>query len=462
MTPARDSSSPLTVLSTPSEGAAPVTDPMTGGPGLHEVTEPDGTRWITNITRKIGGGDTRPGRRLINTAAILLGILDAGLFAVSLMAQYQYIFAAKQQSWPAYIEAVALDTGMVIFSLLALGLARGRQAAPVERALIVVCAFGSAAMNYAAADVSSLRSVAAYVMPPVFLAVVTDRVIAVVRRHMLGMEAERSAWAVVGRAVLVAAAGGGKAVLYGLRLVLAPRSTLSGARSLVLLATPLPGAHALVQEHAQVDAARAALGTVRAAIDENLREMRDRHKQTAADLAGSLRAAQEASRTEIEAVRDAVGIQIQAVRDTARTQAGSAVRAEFGTVRAALGQDLRGLRERHEQTATLLADGLAATRKEFRTEIETVRETVRTEIQAVRDAARTEEEPPAVDRDAVVAELTDQIRDAVRSGERWAPDYDALMTRTGYRRSWCEKAVREARAAVLDPPGRDDPEGNQS
>jgi hypothetical protein len=442
MTPAREPGSPLTVLPTPPEGS-PVPDAMTG-PGLYEVTEPDGTRWITNLTRKIGGRETPPGRRLVNTAAVLLGLLDAGLFAVSLAAQYQYIFHAKHQSWPAVIEAVALDAGMVIFSLLALGLARGRQSAPVERALIVVCALGSAAMNYGAADVSSARSVAAYVMPPVFLAIVTDRVISVVRRHMLGMEAERSAWAVIGRLALTVLAGSGKAVLYGLRLLLAPRSTISGARTLVLLATPLPGTAAVAL----------ALDPVRAALDDDLRELRDRYELTAANLGNSLRAAQEASRTEIATVREAVRTEVQAVRDAARTDAGDAAREALGAVRAALGADLRQLRERHEQSATLLADGLSATRKELRAEIESVREAVRTEVQAVREAVSAQAagpaEPPPVDRDAVVAELADQIRDAIGSGTQWAPDYDALMTRTGYRRSWCEKAVRDARTAVFD------------
>jgi hypothetical protein len=420
-------------------------------PGLYEVTEPDGTRWITNLTRKIGGRET-PGRRLVNTAAVLLGLLDAGLFAVSLKAQYQYIFHAKNQWWPAWIEAFALDAGLIIFSLLALGLARGRQAAPVERALIVVCALGSAAMNYGAADVSSARSVAAYVMPPVFLAIVTDRVIAVVRRHMLGMEAERSAWAVIGRALLIVLAAGGKAVLYGLRLVLAPRSTCSGARTLVLLATPLPGAHHLVAEQAQVDAARAALGTVRAAIGEDLRELRDHRELAAARADESLRAAQEAARMGTEAVRETVRTEITAVRDAARTQADAAARTALGTVRAELGEDLRELRERQEQAAAHLDGSLRAARDELRTQIDGVRESVRTEIAAVRDAAcaQAAEEPPAVDRGAVVAELAAQIRDAISSGERWTPDYGELMTRTRYGRSWCEKAVRDARTQVLE------------
>jgi hypothetical protein len=54
-----------------------------------------------------------------------------------------------------------------------------------------------------------------------------------------------------------------------------------------------------------------------------------------------------------------------------------------------------------------------------------------------------------------VAELADQIRDAIRSGEQWTPDYDALMNRTGYSRSWCEKAVRDARVQVLTGPSPD-------
>ena len=59
-----------------------------------------------------------------------------------------------------------------------------------------------------------------------------------------------------------------------------------------------------------------------------------------------------------------------------------------------------------------------------------------------------------MDRAALVAELADQIRDAISSGERWAPDYDALMERTGFRRSWCEKAVRDARTAAFSAPQR--------
>jgi len=74
---------------------------------------------------------------------------------------------------------------------------------------------------------------------------------------------------------------------------------------------------------------------------------------------------------------------------------------------------------------------------------------------AVRDPrgdARTDERPGPADRDAVVALIAEEIRDAIEAGERWHPDYPALMASTGRRRSWCEKAVRDARMTVLDSP----------
>jgi hypothetical protein len=176
----------------------------------------------------------------------MLGLLAVGLFVVSLAAQYQYVLGVKHQSLPSAIEAVGLDAGMTVFSLLALGLAMAGQPAPVERALIVVCAAASAAQNYAAADITSPRSVAAYTTPPLFLALVVDRVIAVARRHVLG-DAERSVWAAVGRAAVAAARALGLTLLYLLRLVLAPRSTAAGLRKLVLDAAPVPAAPARPQ-----------------------------------------------------------------------------------------------------------------------------------------------------------------------------------------------------------------------
>jgi hypothetical protein len=219
---------------------APETAPAPRGPGLFEVIGANGQRMVTNV-RRLAGAERTPGSGLILAASVLLGMLAAGLFVVSLSAQYRYVFMVKHQSVPSAIEAVGLDVGMAVFSLLALGLAMAGQSARIERALIVVCAVASAGQNYAAADVTSPRSVAAYVLPPLFLALVVDRVVAVVRRHVLGGE-ERSVWAAAGRGLGAAAKGLGLVLLYLLRFVLAPPSTGLGLRRLVLIAAPLPAA----------------------------------------------------------------------------------------------------------------------------------------------------------------------------------------------------------------------------
>lgn len=169
------------------------------------------------------------GSRLIAWALALLFALGLGLLTVSYAAQFRYVMAERHQEVASAIKAGCLDVGLCILSLLALGLARKGLSSSTERALIVVVAFASAAMNYAAADATSPRSVLAYVVPPLFLAVVVDRTVATIRRHVLGMQDGRSPWAATGRAGL-----------YALRLVLAPVSTPRGLRQWVLDATPLP------------------------------------------------------------------------------------------------------------------------------------------------------------------------------------------------------------------------------
>src|SRR5262249_26562638 len=101
-------------------------------------------------------------------------------------------------------------------------------------------ALASAGMQYEAADSTSPRSLAVYVMPPVFLAVVVDRVIAVVRRWVAG-DTERSAWLVLGRAVLATGRLAVVVLLYLLRLFRDPVATGRGLRQGILQAAPLPG-----------------------------------------------------------------------------------------------------------------------------------------------------------------------------------------------------------------------------
>jgi hypothetical protein len=64
-----------------------------------------------------------------------------------------------------------------------------------------------------------------------------------------------------------------------------------------------------------------------------------------------------------------------------------------------------------------------------------------------------EARPREVDRQALVAELAGEIRMAAADGDKWHPDYDALMERTGRQRRWCEYLVRDARLAVFGSAG---------
>jgi hypothetical protein len=176
---------------------------------------------------------------LIAVAAWLLALTGGGALFVSFSAQYAYILAVRHQDAASMIEALLLDVLMIVFTLLALGLSRAGQSARAERALILACAAASAYMNVSAADVTSPRSVAAYAIAPVALAVVVERVVAVIRRHVLA-DQEPSAWSTAGRAAAAAARVAGQVLLYCLRFALDAPETARGLRRMVLVAAPLP------------------------------------------------------------------------------------------------------------------------------------------------------------------------------------------------------------------------------
>jgi hypothetical protein len=181
-----------------------------------------------------------PGSRVITFATWLLALLGAGLMYVSFDAQYTFIPAQKGARGASLIEAAMLDAGMGILSALGIGLAQAGKPSRSIRLLVMTCAGASAGINLAAADSASWRSMAGYTAAPVFLAVITDRVIAVIRQHVLPLEAE-SAWAPLGRAAVAGLRRGTVVALYLLRTMLAPASTLQDLRQMVLDATPVPG-----------------------------------------------------------------------------------------------------------------------------------------------------------------------------------------------------------------------------
>ena len=109
------------------------------------------------------------GSAFVTAATVALAVQAVGLLYVSFAAQYAYVLREKPgQRAASVIEALMLDMGMIIFSFLALGLAKKGLSSRTERTLIMVCAGLSAAMNYAASDTGSWRSVAVYVIAPVF------------------------------------------------------------------------------------------------------------------------------------------------------------------------------------------------------------------------------------------------------------------------------------------------------
>jgi len=150
-------------MSTASGGSAP--------PG---ITRDGCKRAITGLGRRAGTGRA-PGSVLIAVAAWLLALTGGGALFVSFSAQYAYIFRVRRQDAASVIEALLLDLLMIVFTLLALGLSRAGKSARAERGLILACAAASAYVNMSAADVASPRSVTAYAVAPVALAVVVDR-----------------------------------------------------------------------------------------------------------------------------------------------------------------------------------------------------------------------------------------------------------------------------------------------
>ena len=257
------------------------TDRMPRGPGLFRMRIGDGPPLVTNI-RRLAGTDREPGSVLVTAGMALLAMLDAGLLYVVFAAQDRFIFAVKHQNVASMIQALALDVAMIIFSVLALGLARKGLPANVERALIVVCALASAFMNWTASDHTSLRSVAVYVSAPILLALVTDRVISVVRRHVLGMPEDASVWARFGQRL-------GRAPLWAARLLVDFRATRTGIRHAILAATPLPELEERVAERGDLDVTAilreeltVGLERIRSAAEADLAKLANRLEDLAA------------------------------------------------------------------------------------------------------------------------------------------------------------------------------------
>ena len=183
------------------------------------------------------------GSRLIATALFLLFVLAGGLLGVSYAAQFVMIVRERHgQILASNVEALSSDVALMIFSLLALGLARKGLNAIVARWGVILMACLSASMNLAAATDGDWRSVLTYCGPSILLAFVVDTTVSVIKKHYLGMRSEASPFMQLARVLVKVGGFLGVIVLYVLRLVLAPVETPKGLRRMVLNATPLPEA----------------------------------------------------------------------------------------------------------------------------------------------------------------------------------------------------------------------------
>jgi hypothetical protein len=183
-----------------------------------------------------GAGHDRSGSWL-RLAAAGLCVLAAGAAVVSFTAQYRMIYAARGLAVIAGLEAAIPDAAALVFASLGIALALHRRRAVRPRVLNVASVGTSVFMNVIAAA-PGWRSVAIWAMPPVAYALASDTLIGVVRAWAIARHHALSArLAPDDEATPLAAVGG--LVLWLLRLVLAPVSTLAGFRTWVIQECPV-------------------------------------------------------------------------------------------------------------------------------------------------------------------------------------------------------------------------------
>ena len=247
--PDHDAQSPAPPLAAAAvNGYAAVSPPGTRIQPPSETDRRQSVHFGDPPVRNAGQPPRVKGGGLLAAASCLLLLLAAAQGYVSFRAQFAFVDHAKHTRIPSVLEALGLDTGAVIFALLALSLARRGRRGTVERVLNVACALGSLAMNLLAANLASPRSVTVWVLPSALYALASDRLIAVVRRWVQASDPaaragpEGSAWR----------AFGGLA-LWALRLIFDVRGTLAGFRHWVLAVAPVaPGIRAVTRPAARM------------------------------------------------------------------------------------------------------------------------------------------------------------------------------------------------------------------
>jgi hypothetical protein len=197
----------------------------------------DGGR-VARLRLRSGGGGDLPARWL-TVAMVSLGVLAGGSAVVSYAAQYRMVFAAKGVVPVAALEAGIPDVAALVFATLGIALALHGRRAIRARVLNVGAVGTSVAMNVLGAG-HGWRDLAIWAMPPVAYALASDTAIGVVRAWTIARQRALNEALDDAEPTPLAMIGG--FLLWVLRLVLAPVSTLSGFRRWVLDECPVaPG-----------------------------------------------------------------------------------------------------------------------------------------------------------------------------------------------------------------------------
>src|SRR5215467_7541768 len=200
---------------------------------------PTGTATSNGATPHPVTGRANTGRAWLRNAMAALAVLAAAAAVVSWDAQYVMVSRIKRTPVIAALEAGVPDVGAVIFAALGIALALHGRRALRPRILNVACIGISLAMNGMAAG-RGWRNMAIWVMPAAVYALASDTLIGVVRAWALArMDATGPTLADEEVTPLAVA---GACLLWLLRLMLAPVSTLAGFRRWVVEECPVaPG-----------------------------------------------------------------------------------------------------------------------------------------------------------------------------------------------------------------------------
>jgi hypothetical protein len=204
-------------------------------PNETSAANPDGSTGATDSVP----GHLDTARAWLRNAMAALAVLAIAAAVVSWDAQYVMVHQVKHVPAIAALEAGIPDAGALIFAALGIALALHGRRALRPRALNVACVAISLAMNAMAAG-RGWRDIAIWVMPAAVYALASDTLIGVVRAWALArMQATGQALADEDATPPAIA---GAVVLWLLRLVLAPASTLRGFRLWVVEECPVaPG-----------------------------------------------------------------------------------------------------------------------------------------------------------------------------------------------------------------------------